>query len=92
MTSEQRAALLQFCTGSARAPAQGFGALMGYSGQQHRFTLERAHGGVDHLPTASTCFNALKLPDYPSAAVLRAKLRCALTEGSGFDEGAAAQG
>jgi hypothetical protein len=40
---------------------------------------------------ASTCFNTLKLPAYPSAAVLRAKLRLALAEGAGFDEAATAE-
>ena len=90
-TREQRAALLQFCTGSARVPAQGFKSLMGYNGQQQRFTLRRAaHSSADHLPTASACFNTLKLPDYPTPAVLRAKLHRMLTEARGFDEGAAA--
>ena len=37
----QRAQLLQFCTGSARAPATGFAELMGYGGNQQRFCLQR---------------------------------------------------
>ena len=44
----------------------------------------------DKLPTASTCFNTLKLPEYSSAAELAAKLRQALGESAGFHEGAVA--
>ena len=37
----QRAQLLQFCTGSARAPATGFAGLMGYADNQQQFCLQR---------------------------------------------------
>ena len=43
------------------------------------------------LPTASTCFNTLRLPPYPSEAELRGKLRVALAGSQGFDEGAVAE-
>ena len=92
MTPEVRSSLLHFCTGSTRAPAIGFASLMGYSGQQHRFTVRRAPGGeAGFLPTASTCFNTLKLPEYASAAELRTKLRQAMAGARGFDEGAVAE-
>ena len=87
MAAEERAALLHFCTGSVRAPALGFASLMGYHGQQHRFTLQGLpFEDAGRLPTAATCFNTLRLPPYPSAAVLREKLRLAVGASSGFDE------
>ena len=94
MTPEDRGRLLHFCTGSARAPATGFANLMGYSGgaalpQQQRFTVERATLSVDRLPVASTCFNTLKLPPYPSAQALAEKLRLVFWA-EGFHEGAIA--
>ena len=37
----QRAQLLQFCTGSARAPATGFAGLMGYADNPQQFCMQR---------------------------------------------------
>ena len=91
MTNEERSALLLFCTGSARAPATGFANLMGYSGQQQHFQLQRVEGGCERLPTASTCFNTIRLPDsYASEAQLLERLRRAMCEAEGFDEGVVA--
>ena len=64
MATAERNQLLVFCTGSARLPAAGFGALMGYGNQPPaRFRLQRVGGDTTRLPTASTCFNTLRLPD-----------------------------
>ena len=91
MTNEERSALLHFCTGSARVPATGFATLMGYSGQQQRFRLQRTEGGSERLPTAPTCFNTLRLPDtYTGEAQLLERLQHAMREAQGFDEGAVA--
>jgi len=65
----ERALLLKFTTGSAMVPSQGFDHLMGLSGEQ-RFTIALVPHGDERLPTASTCFNLLKLPDYSSKAIL----------------------
>jgi hypothetical protein len=91
MSSEDRASLLHFCTGSVLAPAMEFSSLMGYSGQQQRFTIERlGRQDGDWLPT-STCFNTLKLgTPYASAVVLESKLRQAMMGAEGFDEAAVA--
>ena len=89
MTPAERGQLLFFCTGSARAPATGFADLMGYSGQQKRFAIERDDRGVERPPTAATCFNTLKLPPYPSSRMLAAKLRLTFWA-EGFHEGAVA--
>ena len=91
MSREERAALLHFCTGSIRAPALGFASLMGYNGTPHRFTIAFSpHGDIGRLPTASTCFNTLKLPEYTSLVQLNQKLSQAVANSSGFDEAALA--
>ncbi|EOD13083.1 putative ubiquitin-protein ligase [Emiliania huxleyi CCMP1516] len=89
MSAEERAQLLLFTTGSTRPPATGFASLMGYRGAQQRFTVTR-FDGAERLPTASACFNRLYLPEYGSEALLRAKLRLALSEAEGFAEAAVA--
>jgi len=40
---------------------------------------------VNRLPTASTCFNLLKLPNYQKKSTLREKLRYAISFNSGFE-------
>jgi hypothetical protein len=40
---------------------------------------------VDRLPTASTCHNMLKLPNYRRAGTLRRKLEYAIGAAAGFD-------
>jgi len=90
MGKEARAKLLDFCTGSAQAPATGFANLMGYSGSQQRFCLELIAGGSDMFPTAATCFNTLKMPRYTSREQLRERLLMAMNSAQGFDEGAVA--
>ena len=40
---------------------------------------------VGRLPTSSTCFNLLKLPNYQQKSTLKAKLRYAITSNTGFE-------
>ncbi|CAH8587147.1 unnamed protein product [Schistosoma haematobium] len=40
---------------------------------------------VSRLPTASTCFNLLKLPNYSSRSALKEKLRYAINSHAGFE-------
>ena len=51
------------------------------------FTLSEDAGGCEgKLPTASTCFNLLKLPHYPTAAAMRDRLLLATRDCSeGFE-------
>ena len=91
LSSEHRAKLLQFCTGSSRVPAAGFASLRGYSGQVHRFTLQLVDGGPERLPVAATCFNTLKLPRYASEQQTRDRIVTAITGAGGFNEGAVAE-
>lgn len=45
----------------------------------------RKRGARDRLPTASTCFNLLKLPNYTRRTVLKEKLKYALSANAGFE-------
>jgi len=48
----------------------------------------RGGGGgsaADRLPTASTCFNLLKLPNYGKRSILKEKLRYAISCNTGFE-------
>ncbi len=78
ITPEEQSRLLQFVTSSPRAP------LLGFSYLNPCFTIQRAEGDV-RLPTASTCLNLLKLPNYPSLEVVREKLKYAINSNAGFD-------
>ncbi len=40
---------------------------------------------VDRLPSASTCYNTLKLPNYRRASTMREKLLMAIKSGAGFE-------
>ncbi|KAG8189904.1 hypothetical protein JTE90_018685 [Oedothorax gibbosus] len=48
------------------------------------FTI-RKRDPVHRLPTSSTCFNLLKLPNYQRKATLREKLKYAITCNTGFE-------
>lgn len=78
MPADLQSALLLFVTSSPRAPLLGFRHL------DPPFTIQRAHG-TDRLPSASTCMNLLKLPEYGDAQTTGAKLRYALRSNAGFD-------
>jgi ubiquitin-protein ligase E3 A len=74
MSLEQQRRLLLFVTGSDRAPIKGLGSV--------RFIIQRSGPDSDYLPTASTCFNVLLLPDYSSERKLEERLLKAITEGA----------
>mgnify|MGYP002803416018 FL=1 len=77
--------LLQFATGSSRVPLGGFSNLSGTSGP-HQFCISRVEFKPNLLPSASTCFNMLRLPEYRSEEELKERLLVALRCGSqGFD-------
>jgi len=76
---EKQANLLQFVTSSPRAPLLGFRYL------DPAFTIHKAEADDSRLPTASTCMNLLKLPQYSSKQVLKNKLLYAIETHTGFD-------
>jgi len=81
LSPEQQAELLRFVTSVSRPPPLGFNSM------NPPFTIQRV--GImrdgEKLPTASTCFNTLKLPTYSSEKVLKEKLIYAISAGSGFE-------
>lgn len=97
-TSEQQQ-LLRFVTSCSRPPVLGFGTLnpkftircMSDGESENEISARNFVSNLffrgkssDRLPTASTCFNMLKLPPYQSKRVLREKLRLAISHNSGF--------
>ena len=49
------------------------------------FSIKRGKMSPERLPTASTCFNLLKLPCYDKKSTLREKLRYAIHSNAGFE-------
>ncbi|XP_052171846.1 E3 ubiquitin-protein ligase UPL7 isoform X2 [Diospyros lotus] len=87
---KERCMLVKFVTSCSRAPLLGFKYL------QPTFTIHKVacdmplwatFGGqdVERLPSASTCYNTLKLPTYKRASTLRAKLLYAINSNAGFE-------
>jgi len=83
-TPHEQGLLLKFVTSCSRPPLLGFGYLeprMGIQMAGHVGDRDAVH----RLPTAATCMNLLKLPPYPSTAIMRDKLLYAIRSGAGFD-------
>lgn len=98
LADQQR--LLQFATGCPNVPAGGFARLGGAHGLQpfcvtvyeHNGSLSSSSSSTSStpkssmLPTASTCFNILRLPLYDNAEQLRERLLVAIRQGvEGFE-------
>ncbi|XP_027070608.2 E3 ubiquitin-protein ligase UPL7 [Coffea arabica] len=86
----ERCMLLKFVTSCSRGP------LLGFKHLQPAFTIHKVVcdvpflatlGGqdVDRLPSASTCYNTLKLPTYKRLGTLREKLLYAINSNAGFE-------
>jgi hypothetical protein len=71
LDQEKRGRLLQFSTGSARVPIQGFKALRGSDGDSLLFSIESVPVTQSVYPKAHTCFNRLELPLYDNEEDLR---------------------
>ncbi|KAG2733004.1 hypothetical protein G9P44_003994 [Scheffersomyces stipitis] len=79
MTPDERFALIKFVTSVSRAPLLGFGSL------NPKFGIRNSGSDTSRLPTASTCVNLLKLPDYRNKELIRSKLLYAIEAEAGFD-------
>ena len=79
MSSEERRKLLAFVTSSPRPPLLGFDQL------NPKFGIQNKGAELNVLPSAATCVNLLKLPDYRDKNVLREKLLYAINSAAGFD-------
>lgn len=79
MSPQERFKLVKFVTSVSRAPLLGFQSLT------PKFGIRNSGREIDRLPTASTCVNLLKLPDYQDKELIRSKLLYAINMGAGFD-------
>lgn len=83
LSRNQKAAFVQFVTGSSKVPLGGFGELQGMRGVQ-KFSIHKVTNMTKGaLMSAHTCFNSLDLPAYLSEDEMRVKLLYAINEGAG---------
>jgi ubiquitin-protein ligase E3 C len=87
LSAEEQGDFLKFITSCSRQPLLGFGRLSPKIGIQEvpmRYPDDPPNSSP-RLPSASTCFNLLKLPRYSSKDMLRDKLKYAITSHAGFE-------
>jgi len=83
LSRSEKAAFIQFVTGSSKVPLEGFSQLQGMRGTQ-KFSIHKASSGsAGALISAHTCFNALDLPLYKNEDEMKEKLLYAINEGLG---------
>ncbi|XP_061191365.1 ubiquitin-protein ligase E3C-like [Saccostrea echinata] len=78
-TDTQKRQLLKFVTSCSRPP------LLGFKDLYPAFCVHFGGSEEDRLPTASTCMNLLKLPEFHDKETLRTKLAYAIESGAGFE-------
>lgn len=83
MSTEDQGNFLRFVTSCSRQPLMGFGTLNPTFAVQKIPTNESF--GSARLPSAATCMNLLKLPQYNSIELLKEKLLYAIRSNSGFE-------
>ncbi|VEU19692.1 DEKNAAC100127 [Brettanomyces naardenensis] len=76
---EQKGKFVKFVTSSSKQPLLGFKEL------NPKFGIRNSGNDPERLPTASTCVNLLKLPDYRDKELLRRKLLYSINAEAGFD-------
>ena len=86
-TEEQRTKLLQFSTGSASLPVEGFAGLQSKAGARHPFHITHADPVACPLPRAHTCFNKIDLPMMDEYLDLRDALELVIELECGFGLG-----
>lgn len=77
--NETRGKFIKFVTSSSKQPLLGFKEL------NPKFGINKAGPDLNRLPTASTCVNLLKLPDYKNKELLKKKLLYSINSKAGFD-------
>ncbi|XP_043920724.1 ubiquitin-protein ligase E3C [Protopterus annectens] len=78
-TDEEKRKLLKFVTSCSRPPLLGFKELY------PAFCIHNAGSDLERLPTASTCMNLLKLPEFCDDELMRSKLLYAIESAAGFE-------
>lgn len=75
-SQEDLSHLLEFVTASDRVPITGYKSLT--------FDIVRMGGDSEQLPTSSTCFGKLYLPEYKDRDKMERKLKLAIQNAKGF--------
>lgn len=83
-TFDEQSKFLKFVTSCPRQPLLGFNQIDPKFGIQKVPTYESAET-MPKLPSASTCFNLLKLPQYDTVEQLREKILYSINSNSGFE-------
>lgn len=78
---EDQAALLHFCTSCPRPPLLGFARL------KPGFAIQKDKAGGNRLPSASTCFNLLHLPEVETREQMKRNLEIVIQYPTGFQFG-----
>ncbi|MGH0162181.1 UNVERIFIED_CONTAM: hypothetical protein FKN15_054862 [Acipenser sinensis] len=78
-TDEEKRKLLKFVTSCSRPPLLGFKELY------PAFCIHNGGSDLERLPSASTCMNLLKLPEFCDEHLMRNKLLYAIESSSGFE-------
>ncbi|XP_062955750.1 ubiquitin-protein ligase E3C isoform X4 [Cynocephalus volans] len=78
-TDGEKRKLLKFVTSCSRPPLLGFKELY------PAFCIHNGGSDLERLPTASTCMNLLKLPEFYDETLLRSKLLYAIECAAGFE-------
>uniref|UniRef100_A0AAR2LQY6 Ubiquitin-protein ligase E3C n=1 Tax=Pygocentrus nattereri TaxID=42514 RepID=A0AAR2LQY6_PYGNA len=76
---DEKRKLLKFVTSCSRPPLLGFKELY------PAFCIHNGGSDLERLPTASTCMNLLKLPEFCDEELMRSKLLYAIESSSGFE-------
>ncbi|XP_028823634.1 ubiquitin-protein ligase E3C [Denticeps clupeoides] len=78
-TDDEKRKLLKFVTSCSRPPLLGFKELY------PAFCIHNGGNDLERLPTASTCMNLLKLPEFCDQHLMRNKLLYAIESAAGFE-------
>jgi ubiquitin-protein ligase E3 C len=80
-SEDEQGKMLKFVTSCPRPPLMGFQHLH----PPFCISMMDTDRPDEKLPTASTCFNILRLPKYSNAKVMKEKLLYAINSNAGFE-------
>ncbi|KAI5104642.1 ubiquitin-protein ligase E3C, partial [Silurus meridionalis] len=78
-SDEEKRKLLKFVTSCSRPP------LLGFKDLYPAFCIHNGGNDLERLPSASTCMNLLKLPEFCDQQLMKSKLLYAIESSSGFE-------
>lgn len=83
LSAEEQRAFVRFVTGANRLPRGGLGKLEPKLTVVRKLAESSAYENDSVLPSASTCTNYLKLPEYSTREVMKTRLLYCIREGQG---------